>query len=157
MVKPLTAIAILAGIVSMAVVACGGGDEEDAPPPLAAAAAEDTPTGGVTGYTDGSTDYTVNLIGIQGGGMAMLWAGTRYFFDPDELVFKVGETVNFTISPELDSGFKHTFTVKELGIDETVKFSQAATFSYTFDKPGTFKLICNLLWTSGMTGTITVQ
>ena len=157
MVKPLTAIAILAVIASMAVVACGGGDGEEAAPPPAAAAAADVPTEGVTGYTDGATDYTVNLIGIQGGGMSMLWAGTRYFFDPDELIFKVGETVNFTISPPLDSGFKHTFTVKELGIDETVKFSQAATFSYTFDKPGKFELICNLLWTDGMKGTITVQ
>ena len=78
MVKPLTAIAILAVIVSMAVVACGGGDGEEAAPPPAAAAAADVPTEGVTGHTDGATDYTVNLIGIQGGGMSMLWAGTRY-------------------------------------------------------------------------------
>ena len=66
MVKPLTAIAILAVIVSMAVVACGGGDGEEAAPPPAAAAAADVPTEGVTGHTDGATDYTVNLIGIQG-------------------------------------------------------------------------------------------
>ena len=51
----------------------------------------------------------------------------------------------------------HTFTVEALGIDEDVNPGKSVEFTYTFDKAGTYDLICIPHQTLGMTGSITVR
>ena len=83
-------------------------------------------------------------------------AGGRgpFTFNPAEFSFKVGETVNFTFAAE--SQF-HTFTVDDLGIDVSVDGGATVDFNSTFDKAGTFELICIPHELQGMVGTITVR
>ncbi len=75
-------------------------------------------------------------------------------FDPADLTFDAGETVDFTFVGE--SVF-HTFTVEELGIDVDVNGGETVSFEFTFDEPGTYTLICIPHQALGMVGTITVQ
>ena len=90
----------------------------------------------------------VTIDGLDGGGRG------PFAFGPAELSFAVGETVEFTFIGE--SQF-HTFTVDELGIDEAVEGGETVTFSFTFDQPGTYSLICVPHLALGMVGTTTVQ
>ena len=82
--------------------------------------------------------------------------GGTYRFDPSEFTFKVGDTVTFTLSAETEF---HTFTVTddELCIDIPMESGTTDTFTFTFDKPGTFDLICIPHEGNGMVGTITVE
>ena len=77
-----------------------------------------------------------------------------FAFEPADLTFSTGETVEFTFNS--DSQF-HTFTVDELGIDVEVDSGAPVNFEYTFDKPGTYTLVCIRHEGLGMVGTITVQ
>ena len=81
-------------------------------------------------------------------------SGGNYRFDPSELTFKAGETVNFTVTAETEF---HTFTIDDLSIDEAAGEGETVTFSFTFDSPGTYKLICVPHEANGMVGTITVK
>ena len=170
-----------------AVACGGGDDEEEpAPPPPPAAAAVPTgapaaesveardlnaeaeaqataiaqvagPTG-VTGHTGGATDFTIFLAEGTAIKQAGHWVGPAPFrFVPEELTFKVGETVNFTLKPPDQSRVLHYFVIQELGVNEAVKYGKPTTFTFTFDKPGTFRLFCQTHVTWGMIGTITVQ
>ena len=62
------------------------------------------------------------------------------WFEPDEMTFKLGQTVNFTIKPPSDSTKSYTFTVRDLGINYNVKFGNAVSFTYVFDKAGQYRL-----------------
>ena len=77
-----------------------------------------------------------------------------YRFDPSELNFKVGDTVKFTFTTETEL---HTFTAESLDIDCSASRGEPVTFSFTFDSPGTFPLICIPHESQGMKGTITVN
>ena len=83
-------------------------------------------------------------------------AGGRgpFSFDPADLTFDAGETVDFTFVGE--SQF-HTFTVADLGIDVDVAAGETVSFQHTFDTPGTYTLICIPHQSLGMVGTITVR
>ena len=88
-------------------------------------------------------------VGLMDGG-----GSGPFTFSPDELKFSVGDVVDFSFVSEATF---HTFTVDELGIDVAVNVGEAAEFSYTFDKPGVYELICIPHEALGMVGTITVQ
>ena len=75
-------------------------------------------------------------------------------FDPSQFTFDVGDRVTFTLWGETEF---HTFTVGDLDIDVDVDEGTTETFSFTFDQPGTFQLICIPHEALGMTGTITVK
>ena len=81
-----------------------------------------------------------------------------YAFEPSELAFEVGETVTFTLIGETEL---HSFTVDELGIDLDIDASAdpgaTGTLTHTFDRAGTFSLVCIYHEGNGMVGTITVQ
>ena len=79
--------------------------------------------------------------------------GGTYAFDPSDFVFRVGDTVTFDLSAETDF---HTFTIDDLGIDVEVDGGTTQTLTFTFDKTGTFDLIC-IPHQALMVGTITVQ
>ena len=79
----------------------------------------------------------------------------NFTFEPRRMAFEVGETVEFTL---VSNDIPHTFTVKDLGIDwEVSKEPQVQTF--TFERAGTFKLICAVPGHegSGMVGTVEVR
>ena len=60
-------------------------------------------------------------------------------YEPMEMTFRVGQTVNFTLEfADSDSRFKHSFTSFDLGFNEIIKYGQPMSFTHTFDKPGLF-------------------
>lgn len=80
----------------------------------------------------------------------------NYLYEPKVLQFKAGETVEFRL---LSVDEPHTFTVKDLGINWVVpKEDEPQVQTFTFDKTGTFRLICTITGHegSGMVGEITV-
>ncbi len=77
-----------------------------------------------------------------------------YLFDPGELTFNVGDSINFVIESETEF---HTFTVEELGIDAASDAGDPVAFNFKFDRAGTFQLICIPHESQGMVGAITVQ
>ena len=81
----------------------------------------------------------------------------EYRFDPAELTFSLGETVRLEIVAETEL---HSFTVDDLGIDIEIDGSETPgavrIFTFTFDRPGTFPLICVYHQGNGMKGTIAV-
>ena len=94
----------------------------------------------------GGTRVEIKLRDDKGSG--------TYAYSPGEFTFKVGEVVNFVITSETEL---HTFTVDDLNIDQSVDAGETVEFSFKFDKPGTYSLICIPHETQGMIGKITVQ
>jgi plastocyanin len=92
------------------------------------------------------TDVSVQFTDAKGLG--------PFEFDPSEFSFDAGEAVSFTFTSESQL---HTFTVDDLGIDVTVDGGETVEFSFTFDKPGTYELVCIPHLALGMVGTITVR
>ena len=86
--------------------------------------------------------------------VAMNDAGGNYVFEPGDLTFTTGETVQFNLSSENEF---HSFVVDDLGIEVEVEGGETDTLTFTFDKPGVYTLICVPHETLGMVGTITVQ
>ena len=78
----------------------------------------------------------------------------EYMYDPAEFTFERGEQVTLVMTSE---GEFHTFTVEELGIDVHVDAWKSKALTYTFDKPGTYELVCIPHEMLGMTGVITVR
>ncbi len=79
----------------------------------------------------------------------------NYAFTPRQFEIRQGETVEFV----LDSiDILHSFTVEELDIDWHLNKNDELTESYTFDRPGTYRLICIIPGHEvlGMRGTIVV-
>ena len=94
----------------------------------------------------GGTAVAVNLEDPNGSG--------KYQFDPADFTFDVGETVEFTLTAETEF---HTFTVCDLKIDQSLLPGDTTTFSFTFDKAGTYELICTPHESLGMVSKITVK
>ena len=80
--------------------------------------------------------------------------GGDYAFGPAELAFSVGETVSFKMTSQNEF---HSFTVDDLGIDMEVEAGETGILNFTFDKAGTYEVICIPHESLGMVGTITVQ
>ena len=111
---------------------------------LAPGAAGGQESAATPGHQSGGTDAVVGLED----------SGGNYRFDPSDLTFEVGETINFTVTAETEF---HTFTVDDLGIDEAAGEAETVKFSFKFDSPGTYQLICVPHEAEGMVGTITVE
>ena len=130
---------VLVGIAVLVMAACSGGQAptptvvvKPPPTPLCAPAAPGT--------------VSVNLEDLGGSG--------TYMFDPSDLTFDVGDTVTISLCAETEF---HTFTVSELEIDVDVDGGKTERLTYTFDKAGTYDLICIPHQALGMVGTITVE
>ena len=183
MLKPLIPIALLAGILSLALVACGGDDKADAPAaaaPAAPAAAASAPTtaaatveatgtvvkqtfkGGQVAVDElkpvdlSNEGDVVDLTVILHDGAGYIYGAPPYRFQPNDMTLRVGQTVNFTLEfANPDSSQKHTFNVPGLQIGEKANYGNSSTFTYTFDKAGTFHVLCAVY--NPMTAIITVQ
>ena len=140
-------------IISAAVLlaACGGGGaapppEPTAPPPVVAPT---TPPAAVASTPPVVPSGDVEKIILQDPG-----GSGAYLFDPPNLTYSVGDTVTLELTSEAEF---HTFTVDDLDIDVGVDAGSTETLTFTFDKAGTFEIICVPHEFLGMVGTITVN
>ena len=179
MLKGLGVATVLMALVSLVAAACGGGEEPApdptvaptvapaatvaataAPAPTVAATRAPTvaptvapaptappPTVAPSGASPGAVGTPVTSVNQDPGGSG------SYTFNPSDFTFKVGDVVTFTLVAETEF---HTFTVDDLGIDVVLDPGSSVPFTYTFNAPGTFKLICIPHEFQGMVGTITV-
>ena len=79
----------------------------------------------------------------------------NYAFTPRKFEIRQGETVEFV----LDSiDILHSFTIEELEIDWHLNQNDELTERFTFDRPGTYRLICIIPGHEvlGMRGTVVV-
>ena len=137
----------LAVLTSLALAACGGDAEVNSaptPPPSSAIVSS-----AVSSEVGGQPEGTRLEIALEDPG----GSGT-YKIDPSEFVFSVGQTVTFSLTSETEF---HNFVVDDLGIDESVDAGETVEFTFAFDRPGTFSLICVPHEFLGMVGTVTVQ
>ena len=157
--NPVIVMSLLAGLIFLVAVACGGGSEPAAtatpqrvsPPPPPPAAKPTATAPAPTTPSQPSTQAAGTAVNVK---FEDPGRGGKYQFNPSALSFKVGDTVSFTLTAGTEY---HSFTVDELKIDEPVDPDVNKTFSFTFSKPGTFKLICIPHEASGMVGTITLN
>lgn len=159
MLKQLFLYGIAATVIMLALAVCGASEEttptqglsSPSPPPPAPAQTNDTsvsasPVDPAKPSSGQGTPLTI--VNEDPGGSG------EYKFNPSEIAFAVGETVDFTMTTETEL---HNFTVDDLGIDEDVEPGESVTFSFTFDRAGTYKFICIFHEINGMVGTITVK
>ena len=146
-----SAALLFAALIASA--ACGGDETpatpsrpSPAPPPPAPAAAPPAAAPVSQPAAQGGTPVTVDLQDVACCGAQR--------FDPSELTFAVGQAVNFTLTARTEF---HTFTLDDLEIDVQVDGGTTETLSFTFERAGTFKLVCTVHELEGMLGTITVQ
>jgi len=78
----------------------------------------------------------------------------EYVYMPASLSFEEGETVTFALTSEEEF---HTFTVEDLGIDVEVDAGETVQYTFTFDSPGEYQLVCIPHESLGMVGTIVVN
>jgi len=155
-------VLLIISLSSFVILSCGStqesissSDPESPPPPPPAPASVVEKTLGGTIVTasspsNGSAEFQgtpVAVLNQDPGGSG------SYKFSPAEFNFNVGDEVAFTMTAESEF---HTFTVDSLEIDEGVDVDETVSFSYTFDKAGTYELVCTVHLAEGMTGTITV-
>ena len=121
-----------AAIAALLISACGGDDGSPTAVPTA------VPT----------SDGTVQTIDVE---------LTSFKFTPRELRFGVGDTVAFALK---SGDINHDFTLRDLDIKWVLNRGGASrTEQFTFDRAGTFDLICTVPGHAGagMVGTITVE
>ena len=72
------------------------------------------------------------------------------------MTFCAGETVEFTLTSETEY---HTFEVDDLGIfwEVEAEYTQTFIFTFTFDEPGEYQVVCEPHRWQGMVGTIIVR
>ncbi len=123
---------LAAGLVS---AACdNGGEKESETPP-----AGETPATGETPAAGAAVEMRVK----------------DFSFEPAEVDAGAGQAV--TVDLENQGGTPHTFTIDELGVDETLEPGQKATASFTPEQGGTFAFYCRFHRAQGMEGTLTVS
>ena len=168
--RTLFYLAVLATGLSLA-AACGGGDDVTSPqpvaqptvwtvateptaPPVAPAQPTAAPVVPAVAPVEPAVSPTNGVIKVTSLNRDPGGTGKgKYVFDPDEFTFNVGDVVEFTLNAETEF---HTFTVDDLDIDVSLDPGSSQTMTYTFDKPGEFKLICIPHEFQGMVGSITV-
>ena len=120
------------------------------PPPEAptASSADSTKSSEKQNTSQGTgREVLVEMLDLGGG-------SDSYAYSPADFNFKLGETITFNL---ITQGEFHTFTIDDLEIDVSIDAESSDTFTYTFDKSGTFELICIPHQFLGMVGTIKVQ
>ncbi len=163
MLRRLIPLAIMVCVVSLAMVACGGGDEASptavstSPSPPAArptdtAATEPTEVVTETNGSSSGEGREITVVNQDPGG------GGDYVFEPADIEVAVGETVTFKLIAKTEL---HSFTIDEFDIDQDIDGSQerdkVELVTHTFDKAGTYDIVCIYHEGSGMVGTLTVK
>lgn len=77
------------------------------------------------------------------------------FFNPNDITIPNGKTTTLLLK---NKGRKrHTFTVKDLGIDVEVQAGNERTITVKPKKSGTYELICRYHFQEGMAGKVRVK
>ena len=152
------ALILMFGAVLAALAACGGGDSAE-PTPTPVQPASPAPPAAAPATVPASAPATAPAAPASAAEAATVQLNDNggrgpFEFAPAEFTFSAGQTVNFALVGEATF---HTFTVESLGIDVEVNGGETVDFSFTFDTPGTYKLICIPHQALGMLGTITVN
>ena len=163
MLRRLVPLAIVVGAVSLAMVACGGGDEASptavstspSPPP---ARPQATATTAMEKEKMEKSEETtgegreITVVNMDPGG------GGDYEFQPADLEVAVGKTVTFKFIAKTEL---HSFTIDALDIDQDIDGAEerdkVVLLTHTFDKAGTYDIVCIYHEGFGMVGTLTVK
>ena len=129
--------------LAVGLAACGTGSDGAVRPTATASAQQPGPTA-----TPSIPEGALRVINRDQGGSG------EYRFDPDELRFKVGEEVTLALVSETEF---HTFTIEELDINVSMDAGETVISTFTFDRPGTYELICVPHRALGMVGEIVVE
>jgi plastocyanin len=134
-------LAVLALLVSGALIAAGCGGSSNGG---SSSASPDT--------TAAPTGPAPSVATTAGGGSAATTTPTieNFAFHPDQIHVKVGQKVTWTNKDSTT----HTVTADDSSFDSS-GLAQGKTFSHTFDKAGTFAYHCAIH--SSMTGTVVVS
>jgi plastocyanin len=112
--------------------ACGGGDDVD---PAADDAAQEQPA-----EEEAATDFSLE---------------TRdFFFSPKALTGEPGQEATITVSNTGEA--PHTFTIKDLDVDEELQPGDETEVTVTFPDSGSVEFICRFHAGGGMEGSLTV-
>ena len=161
--KRYIGVLILGIILAISLVACGSSEESSSTTNNSPAAPAQAPKSVIEKAPGGKTDTKEDssTTSSTGGDVTKVKVVNRdpagsgkYEFSRTDFQFKVGETVEFTVSAETEF---HTFNVDELGIDKSLSGGETITFTHTFSKAGEFKLYCVPHETNGMLGKIVVK
>jgi plastocyanin len=139
--------AALLGVTVLALAACTGNGQTITSTPTPTVTPTPTPTVTPT-PTPTPCPTNVDVVGRD------LSSSGLYTFDPEDITVCAGDTVTFKITSETEF---HTFTVEALDIEVDVWAGETVELTFTFDKAGTYELICRPHQSVGMTGTITVR
>ncbi len=153
----LLVLASLCTVAMLGAIACGQPTPEppppttvpriSPPPPQAAPTVPAQSNGAATGIgVTGGTPVDVALQDVGGSG--------EYAYGPSDMTFTAGETVTFSLTSETEF---HTFEVDDLDIYVEVDAGDTVNYTFTFDSPGTYELICTPHSAQGMLGTITIN
>ena len=90
-------------------------------------------------------------------GVHLTLKGQDIKFDLKEIKAKVNQPVNITFINE--GTIEHTFVVVDLGVKETVQPGKQKVVTFTPNKTGTFKFVCDVLGhtEAGMVGQLIVE
>ena len=141
-------LSLLLVLFSVVLIGCGGSSADENKTVTAPAPAASAPAATPTVQSPSPAGKVISIVNRDVAGSG------EYKFDPNELTFSMGETVTFSITAETEF---HTFTVDDLGIDESIDAGETVELTFTFDTTGTFKLYCIPHEAQGMVGTITVE
>lgn len=89
-----------------------------------------------------------------GGGATMSVSAQDFSFSPNQLQAKAGQSMKVEIKN--DGKSTHSFTISELGVDQTLQPGQSATVEFTPKTAGSLTFYCRFHRSQGMTGTLTV-
>ena len=142
----------------LSILGCSSSSVESTPTPIAKIPSPPLPSSSVasapmsTSKSDNNQNTSSGLeieVGMQDPG------GTgEYLYSPANHKFKVGDEITFVLTSETEF---HSFTIDDLNIDESVDAGEEQKVTITFDKAGTYQIICIPHETLGMVGEITVE
>ena len=140
----------IAALIVLFSLACdgNGGDQpaNTATPTPSTSQPDETPAS--TSSSQPGAGLVVNVVNQDLGGSG------EYKFVPEEFRFSVGQTVTFEMTAETEL---HTFSVKDLGIEEFIQAGETVSLTHTFDEPGEFEITCTPHAAFGMTAVIYVE
>ena len=101
-----------------------------------------TPAPTITPPPSGVTETAVELSSFK--------------YSPKDLTFTSGQVVDFKLH---STDIPHTFTISALNINVVINGGVRKTERVSFDKPGSYKLVCVIAGheAAGMVGTLTVR
>jgi len=124
--------ALAAGVLALALTACGGDGDEASTPTTSGAASGPTPSG--------ATGATIDQIEVKG-----------FSFKPEKATVKAGTKLTWTFQDDSDHN------VDPVGGAEPTKsqdLKNGGTYSFTFTKPGLVMYRCGIH--NSMTGTVMI-